>query len=70
MSNTLGDRLKLPTGWKYQVVTLDKDLVLSANGVAHLTQDDFDNSYQRIEPSDLGTPEAPQAATMAGTVAQ
>ncbi len=52
---TLGDRLQLPEGWKYQVVTLDKDLILSAHGVAHLIQDEFVNSYQRIESTDLAT---------------
>ncbi|HVU14589.1 MAG TPA: hypothetical protein VHD90_25105 [Phototrophicaceae bacterium] len=65
---TLADRLKLPSGWKYQVVVLDHDLTLSAHGVAHLVQDDLDNSYQRIEPSDLGTPEATESATAAATV--
>jgi hypothetical protein len=60
--DTLAARLKLPKGWKYQVVTLDKDLILSANGVAHLIQDDFYNSYQRLEPTDLGTPAATQDA--------
>jgi len=52
---TLGDHLQLPEGWKYQVVTLDKDLILSANGVAHIIQDDFVNSYQRIESADLAS---------------
>jgi len=66
---TLGDRLRLPPGWKYQVVTLTSDLTLSANGVAHLVQDEFDNSYQRIEPSDLGTPEATESATAEATAA-
>jgi len=63
----LGSRLKLPTGWKYQEVMLDKTLVLTANGVAHLVQDDFENSYQRIEPTDLAAPtqEAPTAAPTA-----
>lgn len=52
---TLADRLHLPEGWKYQVVTLDKDLILSANGVAHIIQDDLENSYQRIESTDLAS---------------
>jgi pimeloyl-ACP methyl ester carboxylesterase len=68
----LGDMLKLPTGWKFQVVKPDEDLVLTANGVAHLIQDDLNNSYQRIEASDLAatTPAMPTAAaTMAPTAA-
>jgi metal-sulfur cluster biosynthetic enzyme len=64
---TLGDRLKLPDGWTYREVILDQDMTLSANGVAHLIQDDFQNSYQRIEPTDLvdATPEATPEATAA-----
>lgn len=50
---TLGDQLKLPKGWVFQTVELDHDLVLTANGVAHLVQDDLSNSYQRIESADL-----------------
>jgi len=49
----LGDRLKLPKGWVFQSELLDHDLVLTANGVAHLVQDDLSNSYQRIEAADL-----------------
>lgn len=49
----LGERLKLPKGWKFQMVTPDKDLVLTATGIAHLVQDDLDNSYQRLEAADL-----------------
>jgi hypothetical protein len=59
----LGDLIHLPEGWKFQTVIRDQDLVLSAYGVAHLVQDDLDNSYQRVEPSDLGTPAATQIAT-------
>lgn len=65
---TLGARLTLPEGWTYQVVTLESDLILSARGVAHLIQDDLGNSYQRIEPADLGTPEPePTAAATAAS---
>ena len=53
---TLDSRLDLPAGWRYQVVMLDRDLVLSAAGVAHLVQDDLNNSYQRIEATDLAPP--------------
>lgn len=62
----LGARLKLPKGWSYREVVLEDALVLTANGVAHLVQDDLQNSYQRIEPTDNAeataepTPEATQ----------
>lgn len=43
-----GKRLKLPAGWQYRWHILDRDLVLRANGTAHVVQDDFQNSYQRV----------------------
>ena len=43
----LGERLKLPAGWKYQTRTLDSDYALTAEGVAYVIQDDLYNSYQR-----------------------
>jgi metal-sulfur cluster biosynthetic enzyme len=68
---TLGDRLELPDGWTYREVILDQDMSLSANGVAHLIQDDLQNSYQRIEPTDRvdATPEATWEATPEATAA-
>ena len=45
--DSLGDRLKLPQGWKYQVKILNKDSKLKANGIAYVLQDDFQNSYQK-----------------------
>jgi len=46
--NDLGSHLKLPPGWKFRVQMLDKDLVLTPdNGVAHITQDDLGNTYDR-----------------------
>jgi hypothetical protein len=48
--NTLGERLNLPKGWKYQARTLDADLELTANGVAYVLQDDLQNSYQKMTP--------------------
>lgn len=45
---TLDRHLKLPKGWKYRVRTLDKDLVLRADGEAHVLQDDLANTYQRV----------------------
>ena len=46
----LGDRLKLPLGWKYRVRTLDKDLVfdLGKGTVVHAVSDDLRNIYNRI----------------------
>jgi hypothetical protein len=42
----LGAKLKMPDGWKYRVVTLDKDLVISTpGGFAWITQDDLQNTY-------------------------
>ena len=45
---TLGSRLKLPPGWKFRSVVLEQDLILTPdNGIAHITQDDFGNTYDR-----------------------
>jgi len=46
---TLGSRLKLPAGWKFRSVVLDQDLILTpdTSGTAHITQDDFGNTYDR-----------------------
>lgn len=46
---TRGEQLKkLPKGWLYIVLTLDRDLVLkSAKRMAHIVQDEFQNSYQQ-----------------------
>lgn len=46
---SLGNRLKLPKGWKYQVRTLDKDLNVRAWGKACVIQDELKNSYQRVD---------------------
>lgn len=44
----LGNRLKPAPGWKYRVKVLEENLVLTPdNGVAHITQDDFGNTYDR-----------------------
>ncbi len=46
---TLGSRLKLPPGWKFRAPVLEQDLILTPDkdGVAHITQDDFGNTYDR-----------------------
>ena len=47
----LGSKMeKLPTGWKYEAKTLDKDLVFDVrkatpSGLKHLTLDEFENVY-------------------------
>jgi hypothetical protein len=47
---SLGDRLDLPEGWRYRVRELDEDFtVRTVGGVAHVIQDDLENTYQRIE---------------------
>ncbi|MBK7510271.1 MAG: hypothetical protein IPI16_20210 [Comamonadaceae bacterium] len=45
----LGSRLKLPAGWKFRSVVLEQDLVLTpdSTGTAHITQDNFGNTYDR-----------------------
>jgi hypothetical protein len=45
----LGARLKLPEGWRYEVMTPREDLVLGAKGEAVIVQDDLDDTYQLIE---------------------
>jgi len=46
---TLGDRLKLPSGWKYVVTTPTSDLVVNSGGKAYVLQDDLQNTYQRMQ---------------------
>jgi len=46
----LGDRLELPEGWTYRVRTLEEPLdVRSTDGTAVVVQDEFQNTYQRID---------------------
>jgi hypothetical protein len=46
---TLGSRLRLPAGWRFEVITPDADLILGAAGKATVVQDDLDNTYQKID---------------------
>jgi hypothetical protein len=48
---TLGKQLKkLPKGWLYLVPILDRDLIVKCtNGVAHIVQDELQNTYQRVD---------------------
>ncbi len=44
----LGDKLKLAEGWKFRVKVLDRDLTIKAiNGLAHIVQDDLENTYDQ-----------------------
>jgi hypothetical protein len=45
----LGNRLKPAPGWKFRSVALEADLVLTPdpNGIAHITQDELGNTYDR-----------------------
>jgi hypothetical protein len=48
--STLAERLKLPANWTYRVKTLEADLLLrTVGGKAHVIQDDFENTYQRLD---------------------
>jgi hypothetical protein len=43
---TLGQRLKLPEGWRYRVRTLKQDLEMKTAGEATIVQDELQNTYQ------------------------
>lgn len=47
---TLANELHLPEGWKFASEMLDKPIVLETNngGKAYLIQDEYQNSYQKI----------------------
>ncbi|MBC7971274.1 MAG: hypothetical protein H7Z11_14335 [Verrucomicrobia bacterium] len=47
---TLGTRLELPQGWKYQARVLEADSELSADGLAYVISDNFYNTYQKVLP--------------------
>lgn len=45
---TLGERLHPPSGWKFRTRVLDAELrVPAVDSVAHIVQDDFENTYQQ-----------------------
>jgi hypothetical protein len=46
---TLGAKLKLPSGWRYASLVLEKDLVLGAAGTATVIQDELENTYQKVD---------------------
>jgi hypothetical protein len=45
---TLGQRLRLLSGWSYKVCSPDRNLHLRSMEIAHVLQDDLENSYQRL----------------------
>ena len=47
---SLGSRLSLPSGWRYQVRQLPRKWTLQIEGEARVIQDELENSYQRVEP--------------------
>ena len=49
----LGDKLKSAPGWKFRVKVLDRDLTIKAvNGIAHIVQDDLENTYDQCFEAD------------------
>jgi hypothetical protein len=42
----LGHRSQLADGWQFKAKTLDRDLTLDTQGLAHIVADDLENMYQ------------------------
>jgi len=52
----LGDKLKPALGWKFRMAVLDRDLTIKAiNGVAHIVQDELENTYDQCFEQDRQT---------------
>jgi hypothetical protein len=50
---TLATKLKLPEGWKYRNKVLEEDLGVGAiNGIARVTQDNLENTYNQCFEAD------------------
>ena len=46
---SLKEHLKLPNGWEYKVIVLDRPLrIAAADGYAQVLQDDFGTTYTQI----------------------
>ena len=45
---SLGQRLQLPPGWRYDARVLSENSLLTADGLAYVINDEFGNSYQKI----------------------
>lgn len=52
---TLGDRLDLPEGWRYEVIELSEEYVLSSGGETTVINDNFFNTYQITEQPPVDT---------------
>ncbi|MFE7775398.1 hypothetical protein ACFU5O_16160 [Streptomyces sp. NPDC057445] len=49
---TLGERLRLPQGWRYRVHTPAEDVsVRTTGGEAHVVQDELQNTYMLLDPA-------------------
>jgi hypothetical protein len=49
--DALGDRIALPSGWKFRTVVLGQDLILETkNGASAITEDDKENIYDLTGP--------------------
>lgn len=42
----LGDRLRLPDGWRFRSTVIEQDLVIDTTGLANIVPDDLANMYQ------------------------
>jgi hypothetical protein len=47
--DSLSEKLKMPAGWEYRVRILDEDACFQIRGEAHIIQDEFRNTYQRVD---------------------
>lgn len=47
---TLGERLELSEGWRYQARLLSEESLLKTDGLAYVINDEFANSYQKVTP--------------------
>jgi hypothetical protein len=47
----LGARLHLSPGWHYRVPQLSQQWTVQVDGEARVTQDELENSYQRVQPA-------------------
>jgi hypothetical protein len=45
----LGDRLNLPSGWRYSSMVPEEDLILRAPGNATVVEDELGNTYQKLD---------------------
>ena len=47
--NALGGRLRTPPGWKFRVMVLEEDLILTPDDdTVEMTQDELGNTYDAV----------------------